>query len=520
MTLQREQLDGLAEPHVVGQAGAEPERGQERQPRHAPLLVRPQRRLQARGSGQRFQRALRGAVEQVAQPAVRPHGGDRQRGLDVAAAHGQHVGRGRRVRATAAQEVQAAGQCVGVHRHPLAAHPHQRRLRRHQRGDLLLAQLLVADRDRPAETGQLVAPEPAAGDHARRRGGARGQPQPDRARPVPPGRELDPEPGRDEHRRVADQEAVRAVDVQVERRRAGPAQRRDQRRQHLRRPPQLGQQQLLRAVDQPLRGAGPHVVGVELQARVLGGAQRELQLPAGAVAGLVLRVRIRIRRVVQRAHLGEPEHRARRAGWLGADLVPPGQRVGQLAGRLGVPGDRSVLAGQRGQPRLGVRRGRAGAPGRDQLQRFGGVREPLPDGRVGEHGQRGVDELARVVSRDVPGPALLGPPDRRQRLHQRRAGHLVEPLHDRTPPGPGLRPGHVERRQHPPACDQLVGQAQHRRQVPHGVPVPHVRRRVEQLRRVHDHGRHAPRGERRRRPRAHLTGRADQAGGVVRAARV
>jgi hypothetical protein len=41
-----EHLNGLAESHVVGQAHAEPERRGEAQPRHADLLVRPQRAAQ------------------------------------------------------------------------------------------------------------------------------------------------------------------------------------------------------------------------------------------------------------------------------------------------------------------------------------------------------------------------------------------------------------------------------------------------------------------------------------------
>ena len=79
VALQRQQLHGLAQAHVVGQAGAEPERGQERQPRDAALLVGAQRGLEPRGRGQRFQRPLGRAVEQVAEPAVGAHVGDRQR---------------------------------------------------------------------------------------------------------------------------------------------------------------------------------------------------------------------------------------------------------------------------------------------------------------------------------------------------------------------------------------------------------------------------------------------------------
>ena len=51
---QRQDLDGLAEPHVVGEAGAEPEPGEQMEPLHAGLLIGPQRRLQrAAGIGAR-----------------------------------------------------------------------------------------------------------------------------------------------------------------------------------------------------------------------------------------------------------------------------------------------------------------------------------------------------------------------------------------------------------------------------------------------------------------------------------
>src|SRR5436309_16097979 len=45
---QRQHLDRLAEPHVVGQAYAELERRGEREPRHADLLIWAQRAVQVR----------------------------------------------------------------------------------------------------------------------------------------------------------------------------------------------------------------------------------------------------------------------------------------------------------------------------------------------------------------------------------------------------------------------------------------------------------------------------------------
>ena len=68
--LQREQLDGLAEAHVVGEAGAQPQLGEERQPRQAPLLVGAQLRAEARGGGDRRDRPIGPARQQVAEEAA------------------------------------------------------------------------------------------------------------------------------------------------------------------------------------------------------------------------------------------------------------------------------------------------------------------------------------------------------------------------------------------------------------------------------------------------------------------
>ncbi len=72
---------------------------------------------------------------------------------------------------------------------------------------------------------------------------------------------------------------MRAGDVERQPGRPGPAQRGHEIRQHLRRPAQLRQQHVLRAGHQRVALPGPDAGRVEHQARVLGGTQRELQLP-------------------------------------------------------------------------------------------------------------------------------------------------------------------------------------------------------------------------------------------------
>ena len=69
-----EQLDGLAEPHVVGEAGAEAEFGEEAEPAHADILIGAQsglQRLARIGGGERFRPAAAG--ERLGEPGARLH---------------------------------------------------------------------------------------------------------------------------------------------------------------------------------------------------------------------------------------------------------------------------------------------------------------------------------------------------------------------------------------------------------------------------------------------------------------
>ena len=78
---ERDQGDGLAEPHVVGEAGAEPERGELVEPGEAVPLVVAQRRPQP---GRRLERlAGRGRDELLAHP--QQAGADDDLGLDALA---------------------------------------------------------------------------------------------------------------------------------------------------------------------------------------------------------------------------------------------------------------------------------------------------------------------------------------------------------------------------------------------------------------------------------------------------
>ena len=384
--LQREHLHRLAQAHVVGEARAEAEPRQERQPRDAPLLVGPQLRPERRRRLDRGDRLLDVAGEQLADPAVGVDRGDGQRNallavglpvVGVAPRERHHLaGRERAAGPAAAgpaQELQPGAQPLGVDAHPLAPQPDQRRLRGDQLGDLLLGQLVVADRDGPAELRQLLAAQAAAGEHAVGGRAARAEREPDAARAVPPGGELHPEPGLDEQRRARGQELVGAVGLEVEVGGPGLAQRRGERRKHQGRPAQLGEQQLLRVGDQPLRAARPDLCGRHQQARVGAALEQELQHPAGAVAGLVEQVVAGVARVVQRADLRQPEARPRLPGRAGAERVPLGDGVGerrQLGGRDPlVAADAAVGRDERREPGLGGRKPsrRAAAARREQV---------------------------------------------------------------------------------------------------------------------------------------------------------
>ena len=74
----RDELRGLAQTHVVGQAGAQTEPSQERQPADPPLLVGPEpahKRVRGRHRGDR---GVHGVIEQRAEPAVGGHAHDRR----------------------------------------------------------------------------------------------------------------------------------------------------------------------------------------------------------------------------------------------------------------------------------------------------------------------------------------------------------------------------------------------------------------------------------------------------------
>jgi hypothetical protein len=246
------------------------------------------RRWFDRGEG-----AVRAAGEQVAEPSTGVDARERQRQVvrGIACGEREHVGSCRRAAVAATEELQAAVQCRAVHTHPGPAQPHQRRLRGDERGDLLLVEhgvRPVADGQRPAEGGDLLAAQSAADDHTLGRGAAGRQPEPDPARAVPAGGQLHPEPGVDEQCGAGDEHVVGALGTEVETLGAGRLQGVGERGVDAGRPAELGEQHLLRPGDEPVRAAGPDLGSGDEQARVGGRLEEELEAPVGAVAGVVV----------------------------------------------------------------------------------------------------------------------------------------------------------------------------------------------------------------------------------------
>ena len=177
--LQREQerqdLHGLAEPHVVGQAGAQSERLQEREPAHAHRLIRPQLGAEPAGQG-RLAQSLgpAQAVERFLQPGAGHHFGPRRglgRGPGGARAH-----RGARQETHALDEAEPVlarrrlhALPVGerlvearrVQLHPLPPDQREAGRGRGDAGDLRGGQRLAVERHPHVEVEQRVRADPA-----------------------------------------------------------------------------------------------------------------------------------------------------------------------------------------------------------------------------------------------------------------------------------------------------------------------------------------------------------------------
>ena len=200
---ERQQLDRLAQAHVVGQDAAEAELAEEGQPGQPALLVGPQLAGEAGRGRHRPQPVVGLAGQQIAQPAVGVHPDQRDLLVGFARAQAQpgrqRVRRGHRPGLVALQELQRRLQVRVVQLDPLAAQPDQRDLQPGQLGQLVRIERLVAHGHVVTEVHQVTQAEPGHGRPGGRRAGRgpgpRGQlqPEPGLAHPV---RQQHAEPGR------------------------------------------------------------------------------------------------------------------------------------------------------------------------------------------------------------------------------------------------------------------------------------------------------------------------------------
>ena len=210
---QRQHLHGLAEPHVVGQAGAEPQARQQPEPRHAVALVGPQRGPQRPAGGHRLQRTrLTHARQQLAHPVAggHVHPGTLHLRLVLAPEVGGRAGEQAhplderdpvvpRVPAHLVPVLDRLPEPVAVDLHPLPLEQHEVAVAGEQRLDLRVRQRLPGQRDGDVEVQHRVR-----ADH-RRRPASDGDADP-RPRPLaPPVRQSHGQAGRLQLRHAAQQ---------------------------------------------------------------------------------------------------------------------------------------------------------------------------------------------------------------------------------------------------------------------------------------------------------------------------
>ena len=151
-------LDRFAQPHVVGQAGAQPPAPQEGQPGIAPLLVGAQRSAEPIRSFQLLELGPSGELpQQVLQPAAGRHAVHVQPTRRLPGAHRQPDDVFQRDLALPVPEIQRRPDLAGVELHPLAAQLHQRRFQLGQRLQLPGAHDLVSQRHLKVQLQGMVA---------------------------------------------------------------------------------------------------------------------------------------------------------------------------------------------------------------------------------------------------------------------------------------------------------------------------------------------------------------------------
>ena len=455
---ERQQLDGLAQAHVVGQDAAEAELAEEGQPGQPALLVRAQLAGEAGRGRHRPQPVVGLTGQQVAQPAVGVHPDQRDlliglSGSVQSQAHPgrQRVRRGHRPGLVALQELQRRLQVRVVQLDPLAAQPDQRHLQPGQLGQLVRVERLVAHCHVVPEVHQVTQAEPGhgrpGGRRAGRGAGPRGQlqPEPGLAHPV---RQQHAEPGAGQQRPGLLEEPERARRVHLHQGGSRLAQRVVELAEEPGGRTQAGQQLL-------------HRIAVRRRARPRGRPRRRRRRPSGSGR----------RRIAARTRPARDRPRGWRARRAGSRCAPgrPGSRRRPARRRVRRPARPLPPRPPASPRRRGHRpwsgpartvRPAEGAPGCGRAGRAAGGRSagPARRRRPGRPGR------CRAAS---PGPARRRPGrtgawprpghGRAARRHRRAPAATAPYIHP--------HPLGLEHGQHPAACGQAGRETRHRGQV-------------------------------------------------------
>src|SRR5215204_344394 len=284
-----EGLRGLAEPHIVGEARAQPPPPEEAEPRVAAHLVGAERSREAFGYRHlRVALALFQLREQVANPALRFDAGEgyaSRYGRTPAQSHLHEVAHARAARRALLPEVERRLNLLGVEFDPLAAHADERGFEPREHLQLCEREALVTERDLPVKLDDLFEREASAALKLRALDdGARCELQL-RALARPPGGQHYAKAGLLQQPRLFLQELVRARRVQFKAARRGGFEAALNLRADLRRLPQRREHVLARLERTTLEERGlppsgvPDLRGRDEQARVVHGLQQVTDLP-------------------------------------------------------------------------------------------------------------------------------------------------------------------------------------------------------------------------------------------------
>ncbi len=158
----REELDRLAEAHVVREARPEPARQEEAQPRDAAHLVRPENAREPARRGEGADLLARDVgVEKAREPALARdpvHGGARAVRVE-ASGEAQQLAERRAAAGAPVEDAAGLLEVLAVEEHPLAAHLDERHLPRREVLEFGRREERVADGDLPVEVDERVEAE-------------------------------------------------------------------------------------------------------------------------------------------------------------------------------------------------------------------------------------------------------------------------------------------------------------------------------------------------------------------------